>query len=58
MGEEEKRNLNNLVINLERDLKLFLLPIIIDEIDVYKSKYKFTSTNNIDLELLNQSCPK
>lgn len=51
--EEEKRNLNNLVINLERDLKLFLLPIIIDEIDVYKSKYKFTSTNNIDLELLN-----
>lgn len=50
--EVEKRKLYNLNINLERELESFLTPIIIDEIDDYKSKYDFTSTNNLDLESL------
>lgn len=51
--EDEKRKLNNLVLNLERDLESFIPPINIDEINDYKSKYKFTPTNNLDLDNLN-----
>ncbi|UPF07586.1 hypothetical protein, partial [Flavobacterium psychrophilum] len=35
--EVEKRKLDNLNINLERELESFLTPIIIDEIDDYKN---------------------
>ncbi|WP_310554834.1 DNA repair protein Rad50 [Flavobacterium sp.] len=52
--EDEKRKLDNLRINLERELESFLTPIIIDEIDDYKSKYNFASTKNLDLESLNK----
>lgn len=46
--EVEKRKLDNLNINLERELESFLTPIIIDEIDDYKNKCNFISTKNID----------
>lgn len=51
--EVEKRKLDNLNINLERELESFLTPIIIDEIDDYKNKYNFISTKNIDSRSLN-----
>ncbi|QRE26793.1 hypothetical protein, partial [Flavobacterium psychrophilum] len=52
--EVEKRKLDNLNINLERELESFLTPIIIDEIDDYKNKYNFISTKNLDLDSLNK----
>lgn len=50
--EDEKRKLNNLVLNLERDLESFETPRTIDKIDEYKSKYKFVPSDNVDLENL------
>ena len=52
--EVEKRKLDNLNINLERELESFLTPIIIDEIDDYKNKYNFISTKNFYLDSLNK----